>query len=181
MLNHLPRVFRTALISTLVLAIGLIIWWKVEHNQEKSSAALTTDTAPQPSVVAVDQAQESPAPVDESRAAHITFNGVTRTVSANERDEYHRLIVPASTNLTAVVPFAEAEPGELIPVQADDGGLIQGLPVQGNATVDNNHKVTIAYQVPASDGMHRVTLRRGGEIKVLEFWVGPEAPVLVRK
>jgi hypothetical protein len=184
--NHLPRVFKIALIATLVLAIGLIIWWKVANHLESPSATNTAVAAQQPSAVAVaavavEQNKGSHELIDESRAARISINGNTRLVPANARGEYHRVVVPASTNITATVPFADAKLGEIIPVQAEDGGLLHGAAEQGKVTVDNDHRVTVDYQVSANDGLHRVTLRRGGESRVLEFWVGAEPPVVVRK
>jgi len=109
------------------------------------------------------------------------LDGTMHILPANVRGEYRRLIVPASATITASIPFAGAKSGELIAVQAEDGGLLHGSAAQGSASVDNEHKVTVAYQVSANDGMHRVTLRHGGESRVLEFWVGAEPTVIVRK
>ncbi len=124
---------------------------------------------------------EPAAPVDEMRVARVTVAGKTQVLAANVRGEFQRLTVPASATISASVPFAGAEPGEVIPVQAEDGGQLQGLAAQGMVIVDSDHKVALDYQVSADDGLHRVTLRRGGESRVLEFWVGAEPAVLVRK
>lgn len=102
-------------------------------------------------------------------------------VISNVRGEFHRVPVPASTVITASVPFADAVPGESIRVQAEDGGLLQGRAAQGSVAVGSDHRASVAFQTAANDGLYRVTLRRGGECRVLQFWVGPEPPVLVRQ
>ena len=180
-----PRPLKSTIVAVALLALGAIVWWKVAQQPTSSSAQQTANVSPRsgtpPPTKTVDEKQEASAPIDELRAAHITFAGGTHVLAPNARGEFPRLIVPASATITATVPFAAAEAGEAIPVQAEDGGLLQGTAAQGNVTVDTEHKVSVAYQVSANDGLHRVTLRHGGESRVLEFWVGAEPPVLVRK
>jgi hypothetical protein len=185
MTNHPKRVLKSAAIAAVILAIGAVVWWKTAQHRTSSSSPLATESSrlseTLPSAATnIAQKQDAPAPIDETRAAHITIAGTVHVLAPNVRGEFPRLIVPASATITATVPFAEAEPGEVIPVQAEDGGLLQDVAAQGSLAVDKDHKVTVSYQVSAYDGMHRVTLRRGGESRVLEFWVGAETPVLVR-
>lgn len=181
-----PRFLKSAAISAVVLVVGAIVCWKAAQPPKASSAPLTAETGrgseTPPSITTSNpRQQDASVPIDESRAAHVSFAGATHVLTPNIRGEFPRMLVPASATITAAVPFAEAEPGEVIPVQAEDGGLLQDTAAQGSVTVDNEHKVNVTYQVSANDGMHRVTLRRGGESRVLEFWVGAEAPVLARK
>jgi len=185
MTNHPQRVLRSAAVAAVILAIGAIAWWKSAQHRTASSTPLAVDSSrasesPPSAATNIAQKQDAPAPIDETRAARITIAGTAHVLAPNVRGEFPRLIVPASATITATVPFAGAEPGEAIPVQAEDGGLLQDAAAIGSVAVDNDHKVTISYQVSANDGMHRITLRRGGESRVLEFWVGAETPVLVR-
>jgi hypothetical protein len=113
-------------------------------------------------------------------AAHIQFDQQHRTVVPNVIGEYPRLMVPASALTESEVPFAEANPGDLIVVQAEDGGELVGAAASGAVSLDEKRVVKVPFRVSAYDGMHRVSLRYGALTRTLEFWVGPEQPVLAR-
>jgi len=59
-----------------------------------------------------------------------------------------------------------------------DGGQLNG-DGSGLKTVEleEGGKFTFTFQVTEQDGLHRVTLRRGKDVKVLEFWVGERLAV----
>ena len=110
--------------------------------------------------------------------AQIQAGNVNSVLAPNARGDYPRLSVSPSTIIVASVLFPDASPGERISIQAEDGGQLRGEAAKGFATIDDIRKANIEFQVSAHDGLYRVTLRRGGESRVLQFWVGPEAPVL---
>lgn len=116
----------------------------------------------------------------DPRAARIEVAGQVRVVTPNARGEFPRVVVPASSVIAVSVPFAGAQPGELLPVQSEDGAVLLGAAAQGVALVAASGDVPLSLKVAATDGLQRVTLRRGGEMRVLEFWVGAEPHVLVR-
>ena len=116
----------------------------------------------------------------DPRAARIEVAGQVRVVAPNARGEFPRVVVPASSVIAVSVPFAGAQLGETLPVQSEDGALLLGEAASGVAVVDGQGAVPLTLRVAATDGLQRVTLRRGGEMRVLEFWVGAEPPVLVR-
>ena len=117
---------------------------------------------------------------DNPRAAQIVFAGVRRVVVPNARGEFSRVGVPASAVIVATVPFPDSAPGSTIFLQAEDDGLLSGAASAGALVVGEDRRVTLEFRAAASDGIQRVTLRDGAETRLLEFWVGPEAPVLVR-
>ena len=99
----------------------------------------------------------------------------------NARGELPRLKVPSEATIAATVRFPNAMPGQPISVQPEDGGTLIGDAVSGVVLIDDQQQANFEFQPSANDGQYRVTLRNGGESRVLEFWVGPEPPVLVRK
>ena len=117
---------------------------------------------------------------DNPRAAQIVFAGVRRVVVPNARGEFSRVGVPASAVIVATVPFPDSAPGSTVFLQAEDGGLLSGAASAGALVVGEDRRVTLEFRAAASDGIQRVTLRDGAETRLLEFWVGPEAPGLVR-
>ncbi len=101
-------------------------------------------------------------------------------VAPNVRGEFPRVSVPAAALIRATVPFPDAAPGAIIFLQAEDGGALHGAASGGALTVGDDRQVTLEFRAATSDGVQRVTLRHGADTQLLEFWVGPEAPVLVR-
>jgi len=171
------RAFCLAVIVVFVVIGG--IYWYTRPTQTPSAVAEKIGASV--SVTKAIAVQTTNAVVNDPRAASITFDGATRLVVPNARGEFPRTIVPASSEIAASVPFAGAQPGEKIAVQAEDGGLLLGESAQGQIALDAQCRAPVRFKVSAYDGMHRVTLRRGGESRVLEFWVGAEPPVVVRK
>jgi len=119
-------------------------------------------------------------PAANAMAARVEVEGRILQVAPNPRGEFGRVQVPRSAVVRALVPFPSAAPNELIGVQAEDGGMLQGEASKGTVTVDAERRAAILFQAAAGDGLYRITLRRGGENRVLEFWVGPQPPVVVR-
>jgi hypothetical protein len=114
-------------------------------------------------------------------AAVVEFGGVRRAVEANPRGEFHRVAVAPSALITASVPFLDADAGTRVVVQVEDGGALRGSAAAGAVTLGADHCAHVEFQVSRYDGLHRVTFRRGADVRVLQFWAGPEQPVLVRR
>jgi hypothetical protein len=191
-ISSLPEAKRRAgrwlgLAFALVLIGGGVCWFIAErtpsaaHTSAVGAAASANPANPTASDVRAQVATGIAAAVANApRAAQLTVDGHPRAVVANVRGEFPRVLVPASAIIAASVPFPDAQPGEKIAVQAEDGGALLNATAQGFVTIDAAHCAPVQFKVSAHDGMHRVTLRRGGETRVLEFWVGTEPAVVVR-
>jgi hypothetical protein len=182
-----PKMRGIVLSCVLILAVCALVWVALPRKFTDRASAPGVDkiSAVQPSghgVTAPGQpsVSEVAAIMKDPRAAMLRIGGVPRAVVPNVRGEYPRVLVPASAIIAASVPFAGAQPGEKIAVQAEDGGALLDAAGQGFVAIDEAHRAPVQFKVSAHEGMHRVTLRRGGETRVLEFWVGPEQPVLAR-
>lgn len=175
------------LVIVLAFIGGGVCWFFAERAPSAASGSAVSAAAsgnpaiPTASGVHAPAAAVTAAAVaNDPRAAQLTIAGQTRAVVPNVRGEFPRVLVSASAIIAASVPFPDARPGEKIAVQAEDGGALLDAATQGFVTIDATHGAPVKFKVSAHDGMHRVTLRRGGETRVLEFWVGAEPPVVVR-
>jgi hypothetical protein len=171
----------------LVLVGGGVCWFIAErtppaaHTSAVGAAASANPADPTASDVHTPDATVTAAAVaNDPRAAQLTIAGRTRAVVPNVRGEFPRVLVPASAIIVASVPFPDAQPGEKIAVQAEDGGALLDAAAQSFVTIDDAHRAPLQFKVSSQDGIHRVTLRRGGETRMLEFWVGAEPPAVVR-
>jgi len=122
-----------------------------------------------------------PDPTTDARAATIKIGENSRRVSPNLRGEFPRVLVNAEALITARVPFPDAQLGESIAVQAEDGGQIVGGGTTGSTTIAADGEALVEFRAAAFEGMNRVTVRRGAETRVLEFWVGAEPPIHIRQ
>ena len=89
------------------------------------------------------------------------------------------MIAPSAV-IAVSVPFPDAQPGEQLAIQAEDGGVFVTGVAEARVQVAPDRQAHFQFRTSANDGLHRVTLHRGGESRVLQFWVGAEPPVLVR-
>lgn len=117
---------------------------------------------------------------DDPRTATIVVAGRPQKLVPNVRGAYPRVAVSAGATIHADVPIEEAAPGASIAVQAEDGGSLQGAASAGVAKVDGRRVASVDFKASNFDGIQRVTLRFGGRVRALEFWVGPAQPVLAR-
>lgn len=171
--------FRVAMAGAVLALVGFTVWKTTRPPAEGEHLAIADSV--QPATINAAPIPSSTAHVPTNpHAARISFAGTDRVVTPNVRGEYARVLIPPSVAVIASVPFPDAAPGESIRVQAEDGGLLEGLAEAGKVTIDAQRFAQFEFRAPAHDGMHRVTLRRGGEQRIVEFWVGAEPPVLVR-
>ncbi|MGH7946415.1 MAG: hypothetical protein ACREF9_15605, partial [Opitutaceae bacterium] len=117
---------------------------------------------------------------DDPRAAHLVIDGAMRVVAPNVRGEFTRVVIAPAAVIAASVPFPDAQPGEQLAIQAEDGGVFVTGGAEARVEITPDRQAHFQFQTSANDGLHRVTLRRGGESRVLQFWVGPEVPVIIR-
>lgn len=183
-MNPPIRIMAVAAVAALLVGVAL---WKFKSNSAIESRIANTGLATAPSRSNPTAGIDVTSPANESsrlgdpRAAHIRIGATERTLVPNARGEFPRLVVAPAASISASVPFIDAAPGDRISLQTEDGGTLMGPAAGGSIAVDAGRYARLEYRAAATDGMQRVTLRRGGESRVLEFWIGAEPPVLARR
>lgn len=169
----------------LIVIVGVVVW----RN------CVTRFAAPATSTVRSDRVHPSggqfgwaesasvaaPTATAGSAQAVVQCGGRRWRSSPNARGEFARLYLPPSAQIVASVTFPAGKPGDVILVQAEDGGALQIESGRGSVMLDGAKQAHVAFQAGANDGLYRVTMRRGAVTRVLEFWVGTQPPVLVRR
>ena len=77
---------------------------------------------------------------------------------------------PGATAEVSVV-YADGDGPREAVLQAEDGGAFAGGGVVRTAPLNDRNALLFAYVVSTQRGHHRVTLRRGADVKALDFWV----------
>ena len=81
--------------------------------------------------------------------------------------------VSAGARVPVQVLFASGQQGDVVAVQAEDGGRLPNGTIFQTVTLDEDRVASFVFQVTEQNGTHRVSLQQGGDLKVLDFWVGP--------
>jgi len=182
-LNKMPKSKRRigrwlAVGSTIVIIISIVVWMRTSPTKIEKPSAINA-TAPD---VTTSSTNTLTQPETTNRQMIKLEVGDERSqITFNANGEFPRVSVPAGAKIVATVLFPDATPGQRISIQAEDGGSLLGNAEKGFALVDEKHQVSLEYQISTYDGLYRVTLRNGGDRRVLQFWVGDEPPVLARK
>lgn len=109
-----------------------------------------------------------------SAQAIIKTNGVEEELQEVQGGLFPRVLMEPQKTAQVRVRFPDAEKGELIIVEAQDGGRTDQGSFLKKATVDENLEIAFDFTTNQDPGIYRVTLRRGAELKTMQFWVGRE-------
>ena len=91
----------------------------------------------------------------------------------NELGVFQRVYVQPRETVPISVRLPEGDPGEQVGVAAQDGGkIVEVEAVAGVFELDAQRTLHFNFQLNEDEGIYRITLRRGGEVKVIELWAG---------
>jgi hypothetical protein len=85
-----------------------------------------------------------------------------------------RVPIALEETVQVAVSYPGGSAGDLVTVQAEDGGSINGGPPVAQMRLDEAGALRFAFTSTLEGGVYRVTLRNGFDEKRLEFWGGPE-------
>lgn len=117
-------------------------------------------------------------PVEGPLSAEITTSGGVIRSAPDALGRFPRVNIAPEEEVRVSVAYAEAQPGDLVVVQAEDGGVLEGSRTALPLKLDADRRLRFAFKSTREGGIYRVTLRRGFEERRLEFWGGKE-PVVV--
>lgn len=114
----------------------------------------------------------------EPAKARATVNDKSFDLVPNQLGIFQRIYVASRAQIAVKVEYPKASTGDPITIQVQDGGqLDNGTVVQQGEIKDGN--VAFHFRATENPGIHRVSLRKGSDVKTLDFWVGPPLPVRV--
>ena len=112
----------------------------------------------------------------EPAKARATVNDKSFDLAPNQLGVFQRVYVGARSQIAVKVDYPKAVNGDPVIIQVQDGGqLDNGTVVQKGEIKDGN--VAFNFRATENAGIHRVSLRKGSDVKTLDFWVGPPLPV----
>lgn len=123
----------------------------------------------------LDLLRTKPGVPGDNPVAVIATGETQRTLSSNQVGQFPRVYTRASSDVSARITYPEGQPGERVIVEVLDGGVLSPDTVMAKAfTLDASGSFDLNYTLSANDGTHRLALRKGTDVKMLEFWVGQD-------
>lgn len=122
---------------------------------------------------------QPPAQSGEPATASVSLpNGQTLQLSPNQIGNFQRVFVGPAVEVPVKVNYPQAQPGDVVAVAVEDGGRIaESGAVAHSGKLDADRALAFRFVATDMIGTHRVVLRKGADVKQLDFWVGSELPV----
>jgi hypothetical protein len=113
----------------------------------------------------------------EKAEVEVTVGGKKEKLKANRFGMYPRVYVGASEVVEVKVEYPGAKAGEGVDVQVEDGGqIVESGSIVYQGQLKAGGKLDFHFQTTQQLGIYRVVLRKGEDIKQLDFWVGSPQP-----
>jgi hypothetical protein len=109
----------------------------------------------------------------EQVVAHCKVDGKELTLIPNQVGQFQRVYVEKTRSTVKVsLDYPNGEQGQTVVVESADGGSIDNKAVSKALQLDQSQNVNFDFTSTDDKGIYRVILRKGSDIKYLEFWVG---------
>ena len=95
-------------------------------------------------------------------------------LTPNQVGSFQRIYLPPKAKVPIEVSYPSGQPGDKVSAAIDDGGQVGNGQRVLALQLDGQRKVGFDFTAGEGAGIYRVTMRKVGDVKNLEFWVGPE-------
>jgi hypothetical protein len=124
---------------------------------------------------------ENPAASGMPARASVQIAGKTfENLTPNEIGTFPRVYLGGKVPARPVdvrVNYPQLLAGDTVIVQAQDGGRLPGGRQSIEAKVDAARTINFVFEPGVEHGLYRVTLVKGADTKILDFWAGQPLPV----
>ncbi len=94
------------------------------------------------------------------------------TVSPNQVGSFPEISVRPQTLVGVEVTYIAGLANEAVALTALEGGTFGNGKTTQDLTLDSFKKASFSFAAGSGRGLYRVSVRKGTDIKLLEFWVG---------
>ena len=153
---------------------------RASDSNETNALPFSTARAPvSPTDTAVNEAYHSTQSLTSEpggQRVSARIQAGTRVVNGapNALGLFPRVPIALEETVQVAVSYPGGSAGDLVTVQAEDGGSINSGPPVAQMRLDEAGALRFAFTSTREGGIYRVTLRNGFDEKRLEFWGGPE-------
>ncbi|HEY5813417.1 MAG TPA: hypothetical protein VIT23_12295 [Terrimicrobiaceae bacterium] len=110
--------------------------------------------------------------------ATLTIGDKNVTVEPNQVGGFPRQLVQQGQKVTVQMSYPDGSPGDLVVAGVLDGGQFENRQRAISLHLDGKGRVSFDYTVSQELGVFRVSVRKGGDVKMVELWAGPEPELM---
>lgn len=161
--------------SPFLLTLAALPLWGAEIR-------IPVDRQSRPVAEAIARSNAMPHPGKERIEAAITLGKRTHSLGTGRQGAYPQLDMGPTMRARIELHFPEAKPGDKVAIGVMDGGriLLQDADRRVHPAPELVHlvgtdgRIRFLFETGTGNGVYRVMVRRGRELRQLEFWVGPK-------
>lgn len=132
------------------------------------------------SISAFSQTQRVPG--NETAVCTITIGNKTYTPKLNEGGRFNRIYhIPAGAAIPVEIFYPGGTAGEKLIFAAEDGGSFDNGKAVQVIELSSEKKINIIFHVTNDEGLFRITVRKGNDIKTIQLWAGNDPSVKKQK
>lgn len=115
--------------------------------------------------------------------AKVQRAGKDYRLTPNQVGTFQRIYVQPGETVPIAISYPNGQPGDPVLIEAEDSGKLRAQAGGGGGNVgmtgrlNDQRTVEFAFEVSQNRGIHRVLLRKGNDVKVLDFWAGEALPL----
>jgi hypothetical protein len=146
------------------------------RNDFKTSVSTVAESQPAADQKSQPIKVEYAEPVAESGEhvkASVTVGGQEYQLSSNQIGCFQRVYVEPRAKIPVQLTYPDGNPGDTVVVESEDGGrIIESNKIVYVGNLGDDRNLAFQFETTTQQGTYRVVLRKGADVKQLEFWVG---------
>jgi len=108
--------------------------------------------------------------------ASVNYKGTVYHLTPNQIGNFERVNMDTNSTVKVQVAYPQAQVGDTVAVEVEDGGTLSSQAAKAAMSqvsrLDNQKTVNLQFSTTDNEGIYRVLLRNGADVKVLNFWAG---------
>ncbi len=104
--------------------------------------------------------------------ARVTRSKQAITLNPNQVGNFPTIDVRPQTLVGVEVIYTAGQANQAVSLTALEGGTFGNGKTTQDLTLDSLKKASFSFAAGSGRGLYRVSVRKGADIKILEFWVG---------
>ena len=154
---------------------------EVVSNISEAKPIIAVPSSPSPSLDTTDTSSSSGRRPDylggQEATASINAGGKKYQFSPNQGGCFGRVVIEPNATVNVKIAYPQAAANDPIIVESVDGGALDNGQSVKTTQLDETRGISFGFKSGVQEGIYRVTLRQGSDLKQIDFWVGPELAV----
>jgi cytoskeletal protein RodZ len=109
--------------------------------------------------------------------AVIQANGKSYELTPNQMGNFERVYVAPKDKVQVQVSYPQGQAGDAVAVEVEDGGNLNKDQMSEVAKLDEQKTIQFQFQTTGQEGIYRIALRNGPDVKIVNVWAGQEPQV----